>query len=418
MEVSLPEFLAPGVFVEETSFAGHPIAGVSTSTAAFVGLTAKGPIGAVSAVITSYAQFEREYGGDNDLILAEHPYTNYMAHAVRGFFDNGGNRLVVARVSPPQTQVTGSVTKRSNSLRGFFHRILQSRFGTRITPTATYRDALKQLEDADQVSIIAAPSAAHAFNDPAAAATHLRSVHEALIAHAEKMQHRFAVLDPPASQSPQEVAAIAGALDSDHAALYYPWLKYGSSGDKVVPPSGAVCGIYARTDGQRGVWKAPANATITGISGFERDISAAEQEVLNPVGVNVSRQISGRGLRLFGARTLSSDPEWRYVSVRRYLSFLEKSISDGLGWAVFEPNDEPLWAECKNRIEVFLSNSFRQGALQGQSASEAFFVNCDRTTMTQSDIDSGRLIAEIGVAPLRPAEFVIFKIRMNLSHAN
>jgi len=413
----LPEHLAPGVFVEETTFAGHTIAGVSTSTAGFVGLTEKGAIGSVSAVITSYAEFERDYGSSSDLVLAGRSYTNYMAHAVRLFFDNGGKRLVVVRVNLPQLQAKSSSRQRPNLFVGFFRRILQSRLRVRKAPTATYREALQQLENATEVSIIAAPSAAHSFNDPVTSASHLHSVNIELIAHAEKMQHRIAVLDPPANQSPQEVATIAGVLDSSHAALYYPWLEDASSGGKFVPPSGAVCGIYARTDNRRGVWKAPANVTISGITGFERDVRDTEFEMLNPVGVNVLRQVSGRGLRLMGARTLSSDPEWRYVPVRRYLSFLENSISEGLAWTVFEPNGEALWAECKNRIEVFLSDNWRNGALQGQTTSDAFFVRCDRTTMTQSDIDNGRLIAQVGVAVIKPAEFHIFKITKHLSIA-
>jgi len=400
----LPEYLAPGVFVEETSFNGRAIDGVSTSTAAFVGMTADGPIGEVSALITTYADFERTYGGDDDLVLAGGPQTNHMAHAVRGFFDNGGTRLYVARVSPPQTP-----TKlRSNGFRGFFRRMMQLRFATKPVPTITYRDALELLEDIDDVSIIAAPGATM---------PNLQSVHAELISHAEKMQHRFAVLDPPPNQTSQEVSALASSLDSSHAALYYPWFVDAASGGKAVPPSGAVCGIYARTDRERGVWKAPAGTTIMGITGFERDIDEADQDTLNPAGVNVSRSLSGRGLRLNGARTLSSDPEWRYVSVRRYMSFLEKSISDGIDWAVFEPNDEPLWSVCRNRVENFLSDSWRQGALQGQKASDAFFVRCDRTTMTQADIDSGRLIVQVGVAIVRPAEFQIFRIQKTLSSA-
>jgi len=417
MEASLPEYLAPGVFVRETSFAGHSIEAVSTSTAAFIGWTSKGPIGAVSAVITSYAEFEREYGGDNDLILGGHIYTNYMTRAVRSFFDNGGQRLVVVRVSLPQTDAKKSVAHRSESIGGFLRRVLARGFGARSAPTVTYRDALRLLEDVDEVSIVAAPSAAQVFDDPAKAAAHLRSVHTEMISHAERMRYRFAVLDPPPGLSPQEVANYANSLESGHAALYYPWLKDGASDASIVPPSGAICGIYARTDHQYGVWKAPANATIHGNSGFEREVSTAEQDTLNPIGVNVSREFSGRGLRLWGARTLSSDPEWRYVSIRRSVAFLEKSISDGLDWAVFEPNDEPLWAASKNRIESFLVDNWRQGALKGETASEAFFVRCDRTTMTQSDIDNGRLIAEIGVALSKPVEFLIFKIRKNQSEA-
>ncbi|MFK7763803.1 MAG: phage tail sheath subtilisin-like domain-containing protein [Roseobacter sp.] len=417
MEASLPEYLAPGVFVEETSLGGHAIDGVSTSTAAFLGLSERGPIGAVSTVISSYSDFVRVYGDDSDLILSGQPFTNYMARAVRGFFDNGGNRLFVVRVSPPQPQAKGSDTQKTNVFHGLFHRILWPRFALRKRPTATYRDALRLLENVPSVSIIAAPSAAHAFIDPIEAVAHLRSVQAELIAHAEKMQHCFAVLDPPLDLSPKKVSTFANALDSSYAALYYPWLKEASSGANSVPPSGAICGIYARTDRQHGVWKAPANVTIAGISGFERDIHAAEQEMLNPIGVNVSRAIPGRGLRLYGARTLSSDPEWRYVSIRRYLSFIETSICDGISWAVFEPNDEPLWAEFKSCVEVFLSNNFRQGALQGQTETDAFFVRCDRTTMTQSDIDNGRLIAQVGVAILKPAEFRIIRIKKNLSRA-
>lgn len=417
MEASLPEHLSPGVFVEETRLAGHQIDGVSTSTAAFLGLTVRGPIGAVSDPISNYNGFERVYGDDSDLILAGHAYTNYMAHAVRSFFDNGGKRLFVVRVSTPQEQAKGSAKLRSNAFHDLFRRILRPHFEARKAPRATYRDALKQLENAAEVSIIAAPSAAHSFDDPIEAAAYLRSVQVELITHAEKMQHRFAVLDSPPNQSPQDIATFATTLDSSHAALYYPWLKEASSDAKSVPPSGAVCGIYARTDHQRGVWKAPANVTITRISGFEREVLAMEQEMLNPVGVNVSREIPTRGLCLWGARTLSSDPEWRYVSVRRYLSFLERSISDGIGWTIFEVNNEPLWAECTNRIELFLLDNLRQGALQGQTASDAFFVGCDRTTMTQSDIDNGRLIAEVGVAILKPAEFAILRIRKNLSPA-
>ncbi|MFK7744102.1 MAG: phage tail sheath subtilisin-like domain-containing protein [Roseobacter sp.] len=410
----MPEYLAPGVFVEETQLSGHPIEGISTSTAAFVGLTVKGPIGAVSGLITSYGDFERVYGGDGELTWDGHSFINYMAHAVRGFFENGGRRLYVVRVSPPQSQADRMEMPQINPFNRFLSRVLGPRFATKPAPTATYSDALKKLEDVNAVSVIAAPSAAQAFTDPAKAATHLRSVHAALMAHVEKMKHRLAVLDPPAHQSPAEVAAFANTVDSGHAALYYPWLVDASLAATTLPPSGAVCGIYARVDAQRGVWKAPANVAINGISGFERHIRTADQETLNPVGINVLREIPGRGMLVYGARTLSSDPEWRYVSVRRYISFLQKSILDGLDWVVFEPSDEPLWVACKNRIDAFLTENWRNGALQGQTSSDAFFVRCDRTTMTQTDIDNGRLIVQVGVATAKPAEFNIFQIEKKL----
>ena len=184
-----------------------------------------------------------------------------------------------------------------------------------------------------------------------------------------------------------------------------------------LPPSGFVCGIYARNDVERGVYKAPANEVVRGALRFESDINFATQEVLNPIGVNVLRFLSGRGYRLWGARLASSDPEWKYVSDRRYFNFLEASIDRGTQWAVFEPNGERLWTNIRQTISDFLLNEWQSGALLGSSVEQAFFVRCDRSTMTQNDLDNGRLVCLIGVAIIRPAEFVIFRIGQKTAEA-
>ncbi|MEA2080936.1 MAG: phage tail sheath subtilisin-like domain-containing protein, partial [Pseudomonadota bacterium] len=199
-------------------------------------------------------------------------------------------------------------------------------------------------------------------------------------------------------------------------ALYYPWLRVNNPlfelepREIVLPPSGFVAGIYARNDVARGVHKAPANETIRTAAKFNFLVNTAQQDVLNPLGINCLRFFEGRGNRVWGARTATSDPEWKYVNVRRYFAFLERSIEKGTQWAVFEPNGPVLWANVQRTVEDFLYNEFVSNHLEGRKPQEAFFVRCDESTMTQNDRDNGRLICLVGVAPLRPAEFVIFRI--------
>ena len=195
--------------------------------------------------------------------------------------------------------------------------------------------------------------------------------------------------------------------------MYYPWITILDpvTGDEInLPPSGALCGIYARNDVQHGVHKAPANEVIRTAIGLERMLNKAQQDVLNPVGINCLRYFPNRGYRVWGARTISSDPEWKYVNLRRYFAYLERSIERGTQWAVFENNGDALWAKVRSTIEDFLFNEWQSGHLFGRTAEEAYFVRCDRSTMTQNDIDNGRLVCLVGVSPLRPAEFVIFRI--------
>ncbi len=274
---------------------------------------------------------------------------------------------------------------------------------------------LAALGEIDDIAIVAMPDAG-AFADP----DQRNSATDELIAHAENHKYRIAVVDGPKGASLNEIRAFRGTFDSSYAALYHPWIEIldptrrpsqGSPQPRIMlPPSGFVTGIYARSDIQRGVFKAPANEVVRGLTRFEANINKARQDVLNPEGINALRFFEGRGSRVWGARTMTSDPEWKYVNVRRLFIFLEHSIDKSTQWAVFEPNNERLWANIRQTIEDFLLVQWRDGALMGTKPDEAYFVRCDRTTMTQNDLDNGRLICLIGVAPTKPAEFVIFRI--------
>jgi hypothetical protein len=284
-----------------------------------------------------------------------------------------------------------------------------------------YRVALLDIAALEDVSIVAAPGAA-AYQAIA------QAVNARLIAHAAaRRAYRIVVLDTPPEQTPAEARAVKSLIDSRHAALYYPWVivpnplarpgRDDIAREIALPPSPFVCGIYARNDVERGVYKAPANEVVRSALRFEIDVSFGQQEMLNPLGVNCLRLLSGRGYRVWGARLASSDPEWKYVSDRRYFNYLEASIDRGTQWAVFEPNGERLWANIRQTISDFLYNEWKNGALLGTTVEEAFFVRCDRSTMTQNDLDNGRLVCLIGVAIIRPAEFVIFRIGQKTADA-
>jgi hypothetical protein len=243
------------------------------------------------------------------------------------------------------------------------------------------------------------------------------TVQQALIGHCEDLKDRFAVLDPRDGLDVGGIQDFRAPYDTKYAALYYPWVVVNHPVTGLpthVPPSGHIIGVYARTDVERGVHKAPANAVLRGINpadGLAADLTRRHQDLLNPKGINALRFFPGMGNRVWGARTLSSDSSWKYVNVRRLFIFLEESIEEGTQWVVFEPNAEPLWALVKQTVENFLGDVWRSGALAGTTPDEAFFVACDRTTMTESDLANGRLICVIGVAPVFPAEFVIFRIQ-------
>jgi phage tail sheath protein FI len=236
-------------------------------------------------------------------------------------------------------------------------------------------------------------------------------VQDALLSHCETRKDRFAILDSPETIS-GGVDKLPKPRDSKYGAYYFPWIQVydPDKGNIFVPPSGHIAGVYSRTDSERGVHKAPANEIVRGLTEFEININKPRQDVLNPEGINALRFFPGRGSRVWGARTMSSDPEWKYVNVRRLFIYLEHSIDKATQWAVFEPNNERLWANIRRTVEDFLLVQWRSGALLGEKPEKAYFVRCDRTTMTQNDLDNGRMIALIGVSPTKPAEFVIFRI--------
>ena len=280
------------------------------------------------------------------------------------------------------------------------------------SPQTTKKTGLKALEGIDDISIIAAPGATYDYKN-AAYQAEAQTIIGLLISHAENMRYRIAVIDSGDGQAIADVRALRARLDSKYAALYYPWIRIldpVTQREINLPPSGFVAGIYARNDINRAVYKAPANEVVNLAIGFEQLLNKSQQDVLNPEGINCFRFFEGRGFRLWGARTISSDPEWKYVNLRRYFAFLEHSIDKGTQWAVFEANGEALWANIRRTIEDFLFNEWVSGALLGDKPEKAFFVRCDRSTMTQNDLDNGRLVCQIGIAPLRPAEFVIFRI--------
>lgn len=346
----MAEFQTPGVYVEETSFRATAIIGVPTSFTGFVGVVG-GQAPPVSDVLTSSLEFREKFP-------AAAPA---LADAVTAFFGNGGGRLYVS--------------------------------GTATPDRAGVAAALAALPEVD---VVAAPG----LTDPGIAA--------ALIADVEApRRYRFALIDPPPSLDVAGVRAFRTGLDSRHAALYWPWVVTAAG---TVAPSGFIAGIFNRSDVERGVWKAPANEVVRGATGFEHAVDAAEQDALNPLGINCLRDFPSRGLRVWGARTLSSDPAWKYVSVRRQLDWLQHSLDTGLQWTVFEPNAERLWSQVRDTAREFLMQHWQAGALLGATPEQAFFVRCDRTTMTQDDIDNGRLVLEVGVAAVRPGEFVIFRI--------
>lgn len=632
----MPEYLAPGVFVEETSFRQKTIEGVSTSTTGFVGPTRFGPVAGEPELLTSFSDFERIYGGIDQLRFEDlgRRTHNYLAHAVRAYFEEGGRRLYVSRIfhqaaasdgiarwqppgspapyelrarhpgaagnvrvtfvfrigdnaysedpvdpaapdgasypvlrgiarfdtvlarpsggspatgtlywvdqyydetlkrlrlrlrrddpeqEPPvgaveldavddvrrvtvsvlvdhtgrfsadqvweglalhpqhprslsrtfpaqtteraielftplifdtelangvaiaeelmgETNLTGNHTvletltadpDASDAQRSFRIQLSEGDDGDQPDSgdyegedggTDGERSGLRAFEDVEDISIVAAPGSTYDYAQ-SGSTDDAESIARRVITHCERMRYRVAVLDSVDGQILGGIRDYRSRFDSTRAALYYPWIRiYDPLTEDyiVVPPSGSVTGIFARNDTERGVQKAPANEVVRLADGFETLVNTAQQEVLNPLGINCLRFFEGRGYRLWGARTASSDPEWKYLNVRRYFAFLERSIERGTQWAVFENNGEALWGKIRRTIEDFLFNEWSQHHLFGSKPDQAYFVRCDRTTMTQSDFDNGRLICLIGVAPLRPAEFVIFRIGQKTADA-
>jgi phage tail sheath protein FI len=517
----MPEYLHPGVYIEEIERGPKPIEGVPTSTAAFIGEAERGPTR--PQLVTSYKDYARWFGG----VFGD---TKFLPYAVNGFFENGGKRMYVCRVTDdaatPAEAVINNFTVRavgpgSWGKRVFFKiapgsttkpgadgrpvavgfRLLLGYFAS--TPTAkdlewfnntrtaappAYFEIFddletderspnywsKRLKDNSALAELVLKDGAPAAERPpdSSAPTPLAAlgsdggpldvadfrgakggrrareqglaaleldpyrdvalvyapyasgvaadVNRAVIAHCENVRFRFAVVDCDRDLNLGNFQPRGEITDSMYAAVYYPWIAIAdpqSGARKIVPPGGHVLGVYGRSDAERGVFKAPANEIVRGVVELTVEINDNTQDTINPRGLNAIRQFPERGIRVWGARTLSSNALWKYVSVRRLFIFLERSIYEGTQWVVFEPNDERLWARVIDTIRLFLRTQWRQGALMGLTEEEAFFITCDRSTMTQDDILNGRLICEIGIAPVRPAEFVIFRIFQNTAEA-
>jgi uncharacterized protein len=276
------------------------------------------------------------------------------------------------------------------------------------------REGIGGLAAIDEVTMVCVPDLMTLAQN--GSDVHLRDLQGKMIAHCENMGDRMAILDAPPNLLPQDILEWrmnTAGFDSKFATLYYPWLEVMdplTNQPMYVPPSGHVAGVWCRTDATRGVHKAPANEVVLGVNGLGFQVTQEEQGGLNKVGINCIRSFPGRGIRIWGARTLSSDPEWRYLNVRRLFNYIAESIMEGTQWSVFEPNDERLWLQLRIAATNFLTRTWREGALFGASPAEAFYVKCDSETNPPDVIEAGQVIVEIGISPVKPAEFVIFRI--------
>ncbi len=503
-----PQYLSPGVYVEEVDKGSKPIEGVGTAVAGFIGFAGMGPVNKPT-FIANWTQYTNAFGG----FLPG----AYLAHAVYGYFNNGGGSCYVMRLptggteapanpaaelpakaagAPPTLRalareagasgdgitlevadagddkfnltvrrgaaeekyegvslssakgaqnVVDTVNKQSKLVMLEDLKVAGAALADRAPAPGSYalrpaetqalsvkstspdlyqgnvadRSGLGGFEAIDDITMVACPDVMAAYQAGALNREGVKAVQLALIAHCENMKDRVAIIDPLPDMSAQEVKdwrMKEAGYDSKYAALYYPWIQVANpnpstnSTSMFIPPSGHLAGIWARSDTERGVHKAPANEVIRGVLGLQNNITKSEQDSLNPVGVNCIRAFPGRGIRVWGARTLSSDPSWRYINVRRLFNFVEESIMLGTQWVVFEPNDQALWQRVRRTINGFLTRVWRDGALFGTTPEEAFYVKCDAENNPPETRDVGQLIVEIGISPVKPAEFVIFRI--------
>jgi phage tail sheath protein FI len=516
----MPTYLTPGVYVEEVPSQSKPIEGVGTAVAAFVGLAPGGPVNTPMR-LSNWTQFARTFCDPNEPENGPFMPGAYLAHAVYGFFQNGGNLCWVVRIgsndheeaaaraalpaavdptleafravtlagalgpvkielteepppsrpepkdggdgTPPQppstyrmvvsagdeqevfeglslkkgrSYVTTKVNAASKLIRleetgaslpeaqrapatGTYTLSRISEPDAEIAPSDFEGDVAKRrgmggLAAVDEVTMVCMPDLMTLANN--GSDVHIRSLQAKMIAHCENAGDRLAILDAPADMIPQDILEWrqnTAGYDSKFATLYYPWLEVMdplTNQPLMVPPSGHVAGVWSRTDSTRGVHKAPANEVISGITSLGFQVTNAEQGELNRTGINCIRAFPGRGIRIWGARTLSSDPEWRYLNVRRLFNYISESIMEGTQWAVFEPNDQRLWTQLRIAASNFLTRTWRQGALFGATPEQAFFVKCDSETNPPDVIESGHVVVEIGIAPVKPAEFVVFRI--------
>ena len=367
------------------------IEGVKTTVAAFVGFAAGGPVARPIRVL-SWRQFAKIYSDPHEPDQGALNAPTYMAKAVNGFFQNGGSTCWVVRVGH---EAEGTKSSKSDRV-------------------AALHEGIAGLSAIDEVTIVCVPDVVELADERED--TSLRDVQRSLIAHCEEAGNRMAILDSPPALQPEEIldwrTNVAG-YDSSFVALYWPWIEVVdtlSNPPIAVPPSGHVAGVWAQTDNDRGVHKAPANESLLAVTGLVSEIGDDEQAALNSAGINCIRSFPGRGIRVWGARTLSSDPEWRYLNVRRLFNFISESILEGTRWVAFEPNDEELWAKLRCSVSGFLAQRWREGALFGASPEEAFYVKCDAETNPADSLETGKVVVEVGIAPMKAAEFTVFRI--------
>ncbi len=497
----MPNYLSPGVYVEEVDSGSRPIEGVGTAVAAFVGLAETGPFN-TPTLVTNWSQYMQVFG---DFVEG-----TYLAQAVYGYFQNGGGACYIVRIGAGGEEKTavaeitaahdggvlgaykvkalevgaagndlnvevadssqpgeeGSfklIVKKNGQVAETFDSVVTKKGKTNVVTVVNAQSQLIRIEETtktaieavnkgsislagggsavpsrinaadylgdsatrsgvggleaiDEVTMLSVPDLMSAYQKGLIDLEGVKAVQLGMITHCELMGDRMAILDPPPALNAQEIKhwrVEEAGYDSKYATLYWPWIKVfdPASGTNIhVPPSGHMAGIWGRNDDTRGVHKAPANEIVRGAISLEINITKAEHDLLNPVGINAVRAFPGRGIRVWGARTLSSDPAWRYVNVRRLFNYLEESILQGTDWVVFEPNDANLWAKIRRTIAAFLVNEWRKGALFGATPNEAFYVKCDGETNPAEGIDAGQVICEIGIAPVKPAEFVIFRL--------
>jgi uncharacterized protein len=382
----MPTYLSPGVYLEEIPSSSKPIEGVGTSVAAFVGLAPGGPLNSPVGV-SRWGQFARVYGDQDRPDNGPFMEGAFLAHAVRGFFENGGTRCWVVRVGGSTARDLGGDVEE--------------------------RNGLISLAAIDEVTMVCMPDAMTLAGTPHEA--ELSALQAKLIVHCESGANRMAILDCPPRLSPREIldwrTSVPG-YNSNNAALYYPWLEVAdplTDRPRLVPPSGHVAGVWCRTDAGYGVHRAPTEGVL-GVAGLGFDVAEPDQAELADAGLNSIRSFPRQGIRVWGARTLSSDPEWRYVNVRRVFLHLASSIDQGTRWTVFEPNGERLWERLREQVEHFLDRNWRDGALAGETANEAYYVKCDAETNPPEVIEAGQVVCEVGIAPLKPREFAVLRL--------
>lgn len=405
----MPNYLTPGIYVEEISGGSKPLESGATNVVGFLGVAEKGPVNE-PILVTNWTAYTKIFGGFHT--------QGWLGHAVYMFFQNGGTKAYInnlAAVTPPKKAKSSASTVASTTEEGEVAAVVEDKSSSstkisnpdNITTLIMGKDdgpgkrtGLYLFDEITDISIVAAPG----VSEPAA--------WDAILSHCERNKYRVAILDPP-EEVPKGIDTIPMPRDSMYGTYYFPYVQmYDTELETEIfaPPSGGVAGVWGRVDDTRGVHKAPANEIFRSATGLRYKLTDAEQELLNPKGINCIREFVGRGIRVWGARTFSSDPEWKYINVRRLFCMMERTIQHGTNWAVFEPNTRQLWKKIERTITAFLLRLWRDGALFGDTPEEAFYIRCDDELNPPESIDAGYVIIEIGVAPAKPAEFVVFRI--------